>query len=203
MANVDNQLGINHIKQLFNNVEDGSLQKKLLDFLPIIVYISDPENKKVNYINKRITELLGYSFDDINGWEDGFMHVVFKDDVEAAQKGLEKIMAIQEDDGSHSYNTRLVNKKGDFRYFKTFGIPFKKNEEGKTSSVLFFLEDITEKTVSENELKQARTLLTDTEAMLHYGLYSMDLKPDKITWSDGLYELFEFEKESYDVILFI
>jgi PAS domain S-box-containing protein len=195
MVSTENQLGINHIKQLFSDGnEDDSLQRKLLDFLPIIVYISDPENKKVNYINKRITELLGYSFDDINEWEDGFMHVVFKDDIEATQRGLAKIMAI-EDDNSHSYNTRLVNKKGDFRYFKTFGVPFKRNEEGKTSSVLFFLEDITEKTISENELKQARILLGETETMLHYGLYTLDIAANKSTWSDGLYELFEFEND--------
>lgn len=195
MATSDSQLGINHIQQLFNNaVADESLQQKLLDYLPIIVYITDPENKKIHYINKRITEVLGYSFEDINGWEDGFMHVVFKDDVEATKKELTKIMAIKAGDESHTYNTRLVNKQGNFRYFKAFGVPFKKNEAGKMLSVMFFLEDITEKTLQENELKQARVLLNDTETMLQFGLYTLDMKLDKAIWSDGLYEIFEFEK---------
>src|ERR1700712_4972079 len=144
----ESALDIQHIKQLFgNDPNNNSLQQKLVDFLPMIVYISDPENKKVNYINRRITDLLGYSTEDINNWENGFMHIVFKDDVDSVQKELVQLMSIT-DNKTHSYNSRLVNKKGEFRYFKTLGVPFKRDEEGKASSLLFFLEDITEQTVS-------------------------------------------------------
>ncbi len=195
MESQESALDIQHIRQLFgNDPNNNPLQQKLIDFLPIIVYISDPENKKVNYINKRITDLLGYSTEDINKWENGFMHIVFKDDIEAVQKEVTHILSIG-DDKTHNYNTRLVNKKGEFRYFKTFGVPYKRNEEGKASSLLFFLEDITEKTVTENELKQARALMNDTETMLQYGLYTYDIKSDSINWSDGLFEIFEFEKD--------
>lgn len=195
MEGPENALDITHIKQLFgNDATNNSLQQKLVDFLPMIVYISDPENKQVNYINKRITDLLGYSHDDIKDWKDGFMHIVFKDDVDSVQKELAQLVALK-DDKTHSYNSRLINKKGEFRYFKTLGVPFKRDEDGKASSLLFFLEDITEQTVSENELKQARTLMNDTEMMLHYGLYTYDVRNDYITWSDGLYEIFEFETD--------
>lgn len=184
-----------HLKKLFES-GDGvdELQQKITDFFPAIVYVYDADNKKLRYINKRVTDVLGYTYEDISLWDDGILNLVFKDDLEQVKKEVEKFYEL-EDDMSHLYECRLNDKQGDWRYFRTRGTVLKRNEKGKAGSLLFIAEDITEQFKSSEEISQLKQLQKETESLLGFGIFNYTIASGGMTWSNGLFTIFEYEKD--------
>jgi len=180
------------LKLLFEDNAELFTQK-IADFFPAIIYVYETGSKKLQYINKRVTDVLGYSMDDVLSWDDGVMEMVFKDDSASVRKELEKFNDLKNDD-SYAYNCRLNKKGGDWRYFKTLGTTLKRNNEGKVSSLLFIAQDITDQLQSEQEADAIKELLDDTEELLKFGSWTEDVKTNEIQWSNGLYKLLGYDK---------
>ena len=183
------------LKRLIGEGADSDqFQQKLNDFFPAIVYVYDAEQKKLRYINKKITDVLGYTFEEISGWDDGLLQLVFKEDQERVKEEIQKFYEL-EGDNSHLYECRLNNKQGDWRYFRTRGTVLRRNESGQPGSMLFVAEDITEHIKSSEEIAQLRQLQHETESLLGFGVYNYDLSTGNIQWSDGIYDILEYVKE--------
>ena len=172
-----------------NSGEPSEVQKKINDLVPSIIYIYDANKKKLSYVNKKVTDILGYEFNDINAWDDHLQGLVFKDDKESVEKELEKFTSLK-DNETHTYNSRLNHKQGNWRYFRTTGSVLRRNDKGTPESILFIAEDITHTLESEAEIKAAEELIRDTEDLLQFGTWGLDAAKNKLYWSDGLYKLF-------------
>ena len=110
-----------------NSGEPSEVQKKINDLVPSIIYIYDANKKKLSYVNKKVTDILGYEFNDINAWDDHLQGLVFKDDKESVEKELEKFTSLK-DNETHTYNSRLNHKQGNWRYFRTTGSVLRRND---------------------------------------------------------------------------
>lgn len=170
---------------------NADLQQKINDLVPSIIYIYDVNNKKLNYVNKRITDILGYGFEEINTWDDHLAGLVFVDDKELVKKELERVAALN-DNETHTYNSRLNHKKGDWRYFRTTGSVLRRGKDSTPESYLFIAEDITHTLESEAEVRAADELISETEELLQFGTWSQDAVNNKLYWSAGLYKLFGY-----------
>ena len=188
---------LNYLKFLFSKNDEVS-DKDITDFLPAIVYVIDTEKKRLSFINEsKNSYFLGYSADEIQKWDNDFMNVVFKDDLDAVNLEMEKFYLL-EDDIDYSYNSRLNHKEGNWRYFKTQGTVLRRDESGKPLSLIFVAEDVTEQTRSTEEVTTLKKLIDDTEDLLQFGSWSWDTWNDKVYWTDGMYQLLGYEKR--DVI---
>ncbi len=182
------------LKRLIGEEADSDeFQQKLNDFFPAIVYVYDVEQKKLRYINKKITDVLGYSFEEVSEWDDGLLQLVFKEDQDRVKEELKKFYSL-EGDSSHLYECRLNNKQGEWRYFRTRGTVLRRNESGQPGSMLFVAEDITENIKSTEEIHQLRQLQHETESLLGFGVFNYDLSTGGIQWSDGIYQILEYDK---------
>ena len=77
----DKELSI--LNYLFQSAaSDDDVYHKITDFFPALVYIYDPLTNKLVYMNKKITDVLGYSYDDLKAWDHNFMNVVFSEDID-------------------------------------------------------------------------------------------------------------------------
>ncbi len=79
------------------------------------------------------------------------------------------------------------------------------DREGRPIKAIGFTQDITERKKAEEELKQSEELLKQTQEISHVGSWSLDIKNNKLTWSDEVYKIFginpqEF-KASYEAFL--
>jgi PAS domain S-box-containing protein len=195
MGNPDKKEPINLFKLFFGNaVEDEALQYKINDLVPSIIYVYDANKKKLSYVNKKITDILGFEFEEINSWDDHLSSLVFKEDTELVKDELEKICSLQ-DNQTHTYNSRLNHKKGDWRYFRTTGSVLRRDEHGTPESFLFIAEDITSTLKSEEEIKGWKELVSETEDLLQFGTWSQ-LAPDgELQWSEGMHILFGYIEE--------
>lgn len=190
-------LDINYLRLLFADGTDGVLNdyKRLADFFPALVFVFDANQKKLAYVNKQFNTLLGYDQEDLSGLDYDWNKIIFKDDKEKFQEELQKCYALK-DEESYSYNNRLTHKEGKWLYFRMKGTVLRRDSEGKPEALLFIAEDITEQQMSSEELHRTKELISETEKMNRFGMYSYDAITDSFTWSDGVYKLFDVSRET-------
>jgi len=105
---------INPLKLLFQcNSDNDGFPDKITDFFPAIVYVLDADTKKLKYINRKLTDLLGYTYNDILTWDSDLQSIVHKEDLECVKKEIQKFYTLQ-DDESYCYNSRLTQKAGNW-----------------------------------------------------------------------------------------
>ncbi len=188
--------GIEYLKSLFeNNEQANQFREKLMDFFPALIYVYDADKKQISYVNKKITELLGYSFEEINTWDNDFLRLVFRDDVDTVKTELDKFNSLPDNTDYYGFNLRLNRKTGDWRHFRTQGVVLNKNKQGKPSSLLFIAQDITDELKSQEEVKAMKEMMDDNENMLQFGSWTWDLGSDQLSWSNGMYELYGYTRE--------
>ena len=182
-----------HLKLLFENDVEDIFERKITDLFPGIIYVYDSDKKQLQYINNRVKDVLGYSLEDVKSWNDDFMRLVFKDDVDRVKEELSKFLDLK-DDETYSYQSRLNHKEGNWRYFKTLGTVLKRNSEGKASSLLFLAQDVTDELKNAEEAKTINNLFSETEHLLNFGSWSANINTKEVYWSDGMYSLLGYDK---------
>ena len=184
---------INPLKLLFQcNGDNDGFPDKITDFFPAIVYVMDADTKKLKYINRKLTDLLGYTYNDVLTWDSDLQSIVHKDDLENVKNELQKFYALQ-DDESYSYNTRLTQKTGNWKYFRTMGTVLKRDVKGQAASILFIAQDITDEVETGNQFKRIDELFNDTQDLLRFGVWEWNVPENKITWSNGLYRILGYD----------
>ena len=187
---------INPLKLLFqSNSDNDGFPDKITDFFPAIIYIFDADAKKLKYINRKVTDLLGYTYNDVQTWDNDLMSIVHKDDLENVKKELQKFYALQ-DDESYSYNSRLTHKTGNWKYFRTMGTVLNRDTKGGASSILFIAQDITEEVETGNQFKRIDELFNDTQELLKFGVWEWSVADNRINWSNGLYRILGYDPKS-------
>jgi PAS domain S-box-containing protein len=188
---------VNYFKLLFESGQNlESFSEKLSDFFPGLVYVYDLENGQLKYVNKNLTDILGYSCEDLIDSEDVWSNLVFKEDIDLVKKELEKFHSIAEDQ-SLAYGCRLNQKNGSCRYFKTIGTVLRRNEIGRPISALFIANDITDQLKTKEESKAISELFKETEDILKVGSWSWDINTDQLDWTQGMYNLLEYSREAF------
>jgi len=162
---------INPLKLLFqsNSGNDG-LPDKITDFFPAIVYVYDADSRKLKYINRKLTDLLGYSYNDVLGWNNDLMSIVHKDDLENVKKELLKFHELL-DDECYCYNARLTHKTGSWKHFRTMGTVLNRDTGGRAVTILFIAQDISEEVETGNQFKRIDELFNDTQELLKFGVW--------------------------------
>ncbi len=172
---------LQNLKLLFESIGfENEWQQKIPDLFSAIIYVYDAGKKKLTYINNRITDILGYTYNDIKGWDNDIRKVIFKEDIELVEKELEKYYELKENE-THEYNCRFNHKDGNWRYFKTLGTILKKNENGMPQSFLFIAQDIS-----------GQRLLGQTKDITHSELTELELRQNIKTLNESNKELEEF-----------
>jgi PAS domain S-box-containing protein len=161
---------LNPLKLLFHSSDTtDEFSEKIADFFPAIIYVFDAGSRKLKYINRRITDVLGYTYDDITGLDDDLMNIVFREDLDQVKKEVDKFYELK-DDESYSYDSRLNSKQGSWRYFRTQGTVLRRNTIGKPDSILFIAQDITQEVEVGNKFKRIDELFNDTQEVLKFGV---------------------------------
>lgn len=180
------------------NLSDDSLHERIYDFFPGLVYVYDTSRGKLRYINKKVTDSLGYSYDDVTSWDHDFAKLVFKDDLPLVQGELEKYNALK-DEEAHEYRCRFNRKSGDYVHFQVTGKVLRRNEQGKPESILFIAQDINEQIRVADESRAVRELLDDTENLLQFATWTWNERTDRTVWSHGVYALLNYKPDDPEV----
>lgn len=118
--------------------------ESLVRILPELIYVLDLEQSKLVYVNTRITDILGYDFDDIQQMEYSFAPIMihadmvsFSDDISQRFMGLKFGEKIE-------FTLEFRHKNKQIRTLKNTGTLLKQNPKEENRYIMFIAEDITE-----------------------------------------------------------
>lgn len=153
--------------------------QQIADASPTILYLYDVEKQSIIYINREIFFVLGYSPDEVLGWESGIIEKLYHpEDYHLLPARKESGKNFQQIDSMMQYECRMKNNEGEWRWLLVREIVFKTDEEGNITQILGAALDINRRKEMEKTILQNTLLLEQSNASLEEFAYvaSHDLK---------------------------
>lgn len=167
----------------------GQKYKTLFDENPFPMIIWDFETKKILDCNAITLEKYGYTREE-------FLSLTIWD--LRPEEDIPLLNEFVKDESSygpvHRKTWRHKKKNGEIMMIDLKGQIIDYN--GRRAS-LVIMNDVTEKILAEEKLKETETYLAEARRLAKMGSWNYDLRADKVTWSDELYEVFGIDKPSF------
>ncbi|MBS4175570.1 bifunctional diguanylate cyclase/phosphodiesterase [Bacillus sp. FJAT-49736] len=147
--------------------------------LEVCIWSLDIKTKKILFISEGISDISGYSKEDVINRIISWKDLILKEDLTNYEKKRSKVLKGQTI--NHQY--RICHKDGSIRWVQEQTLPFK-NEEGQIKRLDGIITDITEQKSAEEKI-----------TYLAYHDYLTGL-PNRVKFEKVLKELIEFSKEN-------
>ncbi|AYK13936.1 MAG: PAS domain S-box protein [Methanosarcina flavescens] len=182
------------------------------------IWIGDPEARTI-YANKRLTEILGYSQDEMTGkfaWDfaDEAGKPLIKKYIERRWQSIDERYEFKfsRKDGSPLWtivsSRSLFDKAGKFAGSMSMitDITKRKEAEAKLRETLDNLEEkVKERTIqlesAYKSLEESEKRLAEAQRMAHLGNWEWDIATDKVYWSDEAYRIFGLKPQEFEMTL--
>ncbi|MGE5300999.1 MAG: PAS domain S-box protein [Acidobacteriota bacterium] len=140
-------------------IESQRFVHRIADATPNILYLYDVIENKNIYVNSIVKEVLGYTSEAIKKMKSAFFKALLHpDDTPVISAMAERFRNAKDGDIIES-EYRLKNAKGEWRWFYSRDIVFKRTSDGLLKLILGISQDVTERKVVEQELKNSREQL--------------------------------------------
>ena len=137
-------------------------REKIADSTPNILYIYDLVEQRNVYCNPFISELLGYSPQQLQKFKDGIVEeLIHPDDVELLQQHFERCLTLK-DDKYLEIEYRIKNSSGQWHWLHDKNTVFSRDSQGKPQQILGIGQDITQTKELDRQLKEQISVLTRT-----------------------------------------
>ncbi|TXT65018.1 MAG: putative Histidine kinase [Promethearchaeota archaeon] len=137
-------------------------------FMAIVIF----QDFQIKYHNKKLTDLTGYTKDEINSWKPGeFINLIHPDDRKGAMSKI-KNRYIGKINTLINYQFRLVSKKGEIKWVEVFSkaIPYKNGEADLTTII-----DLSDKKKIEQDLLFTQFSLDHSAEAAFWAVSNADL----------------------------
>lgn len=160
------------------------IEQSLLGF-----YIISDE--KFAYVNPQLAKIFGYSQEElINSPVEIVIH---PDDREMVAENVR--VRMEGEQNTVHYEAKGLKRTGETIMIEVFCSGALKE---KNKAIMGTVLDVTERKLAEEQLRQSESLLAEAEHLAHVGSWSLDLRNQKVTWSDELYQIFGIKPSKFD-----
>ncbi|MEF3255484.1 MAG: PAS domain-containing protein, partial [Deferribacterales bacterium] len=178
---------MNSEKILFENIFS------VFEAVDIGIWVWDIDTNKIGWSRYAYT-MFGYESYSFDVSFDVWANMVHPKDLD----NVVKVMMNQlENRASFSVEFRLRCKDGSYKWIDGRGKATKYDSNGRFIMVVGTYTDITEKKRLEQFAENKLRLLEDAEKISHIGSWELDIKNNKLYWSDEIYRIFELDKEQF------
>jgi PAS domain S-box-containing protein len=140
-------------------VESQRFVHRIADATPNLLYLYDVIENRNIYINSLIKDILGYSPEEINKMRGAFFKkLLHPGDAPVIDSLWKRFLSAGEGEILES-EYRLKNSRGEWRWFYSRDVVFKRTSDGLLKLVLGISQDVTERKMFEEELKSSREQL--------------------------------------------
>lgn len=171
--------------------EDSKITETLADFFPAIVFLYDSETKRINYANKFFSEYFNLKSESLSYSDHVIENLVFADDAHTVNDIVESFNEESEKE-VHQFTCRFKNDNG-FRHFDVTIRCVEKGPEGKAVLLVIAL-DVHDRILKEKEAEVKKKLSEETEVLLQYGSWNLNVSTNEVAWTTGMYELLGYTK---------
>ncbi len=154
------------------NIEDDLRNRNefietLINLSPDIIYIYDLVTKKNIYSNNGIKNVLGYSQSEIQEIGDKLIPLLMHpDDLKVYVKETVPRYAKAEDKERISHLYRMQHKNGNWHWFESFELIYKRQPDGSPQQIFGVVHDITEYKKAEEELHRFVHIVSSSKDMM-------------------------------------
>ncbi|HLP04228.1 MAG TPA: PAS domain S-box protein [Paludibacter sp.] len=144
-----------------------------------VVLLVDPDSGLMVDVNQAASDYYGWRHEELCAKNINQIMAQPPTEVSAVLAGLKEKQ-------SHGlYRHKLAT--GEVRDVEMFSGPVR---FGNSTYVYLQVQDVTERLRADEALKEKDMLLSNAQAIAHLGSWSLDLRIDKLTWSDEMYRIF-------------
>ena len=204
---ISNKPSLTCLKEAYTGHSAEPLLEAVMRILPQVVFIHNAQDQRLHTCTeKNLTSLLGYSTADVEVWS-SLLHPVHPDDLANAAEQFARINKLQDDEQIY-FHCRFVCKKGEIRHVTVRAALLTNGWENR-NSILYTVEDNTEKAELEKKISQLQTaqnsttellaykeMIDEKESFLNQGSWETTLQTGETTWSKGMYHIFGYDTES-------
>lgn len=184
---------LSHSEKILTELEEKNiLIERIAEQSPNIIYVYDVESGRNIFINKDLKKVLAYTDLDKLPYEsteivDSLIHPEDKSqfenyDLKTGNWSKEYIQ---------KYQMRLKARNGTWKWFIGHEREFLRKND-KIINIVGILTDVT-------ELKEAEERLTEAQKIAHLGYWELDLRTQKIFWSEEVYNIFGVENKNQEI----
>ncbi len=168
--------------------------RQYLDVAGVMMLALDTDGNVVR-VNRKGCRMLGYEEQDILG-KNWFEHFV-PERVRDRGKGIfSEIIRGQRD--NHEYaESYILTRNGEERIVAWHN-SILRGQDGPIIGTLSSGQDITERRHYEEALRQSENSLKRSQEIAHLGSWSLDLKANRLAWSDEVYRIFGLQPQEFE-----
>lgn len=142
--------------------------------------------------NKAFRDILGYSEEEFNTlrWQD----LTYPEDVEKNEKVISALIA-----GEYPlkrWEKRYIHKDGHIVWVDITTV-LQRDVNNNPLHFITTIQDITERKLVEEELRESERQLREAQEMAHLGFWSWDIKTGKVDWSDEVFKIFCLDPDEF------
>ena len=155
----------------------GSQVEQLCRILPDLIYVLDLKARKLAFVSDRLTEMLGYTLDDIHEMGDTFDPImVVEDRTPFALNISERFNNLQIGE-KVEFMMSFRHKNGQILTLRNRGTVLKKDVEGRNHFLILTAEDVTESQQKANSIYKKQQHIEATENALRFGSWGINNYP--------------------------
>jgi PAS domain S-box-containing protein len=171
------------------------LIEQIADTTPGILYLYDLVEQRNVYVNRQVTELLGYSSEQVQRMGANLLPtLIHPEDFARTPDHLQQLSAAPEG-AILEIEYRMQRANGEWRWFCSREVVFSRNADGSLRQVLGTALDITERKQAEIELARANERYELAAAAVNCLIYDWDLQSNRVERTRGLTELLGYAPE--------
>ncbi|HCQ12931.1 PAS domain S-box protein, partial [Flavobacterium sp.] len=144
-------------------------------------------NNKFEFVSDSSYQVLGYTPEEMVGTS--YSNYISEEDIPLA---IERGTSVKEGFDLSLFENRYVHKNGSLVYLM-WSVHYEQKDE-----VFYCLaKDMTHYKQLVKKVEENESLLLEAQKVAKMGSWNFDFKKDKLTWSDGLYTIFDINKELF------
>lgn len=185
----------------------NTLHRTILENIHYAVITGTPEGTITSF-NKEAEKMLGYTADELIGKETpGLFHdrdEVIRRAVEFSRElgrtiepGFEVFVAKTAAGLPNEHEWTYISKAGE-RIPVLLSISALKDADGTTTGYVGIARDISEEKETRTRLIDSRKMLNNAQHIAKVGSWSLELKTNRLEWSDEIFRIFEIDKEQFE-----
>lgn len=147
-------------------VVGASLAERILDAVPLLLYVFDVCEHRMSYVNRHVENVIGYTPEDYQQQGTGLtVRVLHPDDEPRLAAHMTRLASVEEG-GYLDFEYRVRDRGGAWHWFRSRDSVLTRDEAGRVTRVLGVAEDITERQQLEEERERLISIIEATEDLV-------------------------------------
>lgn len=179
--------------------EQSNLATKVIEASPAITFLFDVQMQSQVFISQNVTDVMGYSSEEIIGMGNTFFsQLVHPDDLNFLINHISELVS-ENTNETRQVEYRFLHKDGKYRWFRTYEVIFKRDENGIPVEILGKTFEISQEKETAMALANRERQLLEAQSLAHIGSYEWNIQDNTSTNTVELYRIFEYDgKQKYE-----